>query len=294
MLRKHSHAYSEPAVLLQLASELPDWGVVIGLVGEGQEIHVGEEAGMAQWATAASQAPARFALHVPPHLAATFQQFKPTVNDWLNLTLSLRTHRAEHVQDWVAAFIAGDIAGADRLSQTLKAQAFDMYVTTDLLRAKRYAFERYGGTDKRFGLLASAKAHNLAELGIDNGFTGTRRYVAAWYNAPPSDPRSSCQLSRPETEFQCQGLELDLPIICWGNDLRWEQQTWRSYARTARARDAHQLRLNSYRVLLTRGRDGFVVYLPNNLPDGQQSTLMGLFQDAGMEELRSIVNGLAA
>jgi hypothetical protein len=169
-----------------------------------------------------------------------------------------------------------------------------MYVTTDLLRAKRYAFQRYGGTDKRFGLLASAKAHNLAELGIDNGFTGTRRYVAAWYNAPPSDPRSSCQLSRPETEFQCQGLELDLPIICWGDDLRWEQQTWRSYARTARARDAHQLRLNSYRVLLTRGRDGFVVYLPDNLPDGQQSTLMGVCQDAGVEELRSIVNGLAA
>jgi hypothetical protein len=294
MTRKHSHAYSEPAVLLQLASELPDWGVVVGLVGEGQEIHVGEEAGMAQWVTAVREAPARFALHVPPHLGATFQQFKPTVDDWLNLTLSLRTHRAERVQDWVAAFIAGDIAGAERLSQALKAQTFDMYVTTDLLRAKRYAFDRYGGTDKRFGLLASAKAHNLVELGIDNGFTGTRRYVAAWYNAPPNDPRSSCQLSRPETEFQSQGLELDLPIVCWGDDLRWEQQTWRSYARTARARDSHQLRLNSYRVLLTRGRDGFVVYLPDNLPNGQQSTLMGLCLDAGMEELRSIVNGLAA
>jgi hypothetical protein len=294
MTRKHSHTYSEPEVLLQLASQLPDWGVVVGLVGEGQEIHVGEEAGMAQWVTAVNQAPARFVLHVPPHLGPTFEQFKPTVNDRLNLTLSLRTHRAERVQDWVAAFIAGDIAGANRLSQSLKAQAFDMYVTSDLLRAKRYAFERYGGTDKRFGLLASAKAHNLAELGIDNGFTGTRRYVAAWYNAPPSDPRSSCQLSRPETEFQCQGLELDLPIICWGDDLRWQQQTWRSYARTARARDSHQLRLNSYRVLLTRGRDGFVVYVPDNLPNGQQSTLVGLCRDAGMEELRSIVNGLAA
>lgn len=294
MTRKHSHAYSEPAVLLRLASELPDWGVVVGLVGEGQEIHVGEEAGMAQWVTAVSAAPARFALHVPPHLGATFQQFKPTADERLNLTLSLRTHRAEGVQDWVAAYIAGDISGASRLSPALKAQAFNMYVTTDLLRAKRYAFERYGGTDKRFGLLASAKAHNLAELGIYNGFTGTRRNVAAWYNAPPSDPRSSCQLSRPETEFQCQGLELDLPIICWGDDLRWEQQTWRSYARTVWAHDSHQLRLNSYRVLLTRGRDGFIVYLPDNLPHGQQSTLMGQCRDAGMDELRSIVNGLAA
>jgi hypothetical protein len=293
MTRKHRHAYSEPAVLLQLASELPDWGVVVGLVGEGQEIHVGEEAGMAQWATAVNQAAAPFTIHVPPHLEPAFRQFAPIVDSTLNLTLSLRTHRAEHVQDWVAALIAGNIAQARVLSYALKAQAFDMYVTSDLLRAKRYAFERYGGTEKRFGLLASAKAHNLLELGIDNGFNGTRRYVAAWYNAPPSDPRSSCQLSRPETEFQSQGLELDLPIICWGDDLRWEDG-WHSYARTARARDSHQLRLNSYRVLLTRGRDGFVVYLPHNLPDSQEAVLMDLLLSAGMDQLRSIVNGVAA
>jgi len=294
MTQKHSHPYSEPAVLLRLASELPDWGVVVGLVGEGQEIHVGEEAGMAQWVTALTEAPSSFKLHLPPHLSPIFQQFQPKVNERLNLTVSLRTHRAEHVQDWVRAFIAGDVAGARGHAQALKAQAFDMYVATDLLRAKRYAFERYGATEKRFGLLASAKAHNLAALGIDNGFNGTRRSVAAWYNAPPSDPRSSCQLSRPATEFQCQGLELDLPIICWGDDLRWEQQTWHSYARTARAHDSHQLRLNSYRVLLTRGRDGFVIYLPDNLPDGQQAVLLKLMHDAGMSELHTLVNGLAA
>ena len=294
MTRKHKHAYSEPAVLLQLAANLPNWGVVIGLVGEGQEIHVGEEAGMHQWVTAISEAPSRFAVHVPPHLGPTFQQFNPAVDERLNLTLSLRTHRAESVQDWVKAFISGNIAAAHSHAEVLKAQAFGMYVTTDLLRAKRYAFERYGGTDKRFGLLASAKAHNLAELGIDNRWTGTRRSVAAWYNAPASDPRSCCQLSRPETEFQCQGLELDLPIICWGDDLRWEQSTWHSYARTLNARDSHQLRLNSYRVLLTRGRDGFVVYLPHNLPNGQQSQLIAVLLEAGMEELLTVVNGLAA
>lgn len=133
----------------------------------------------------------------------------------------------------------------------------------------------------------------MAELGIDNGFTGTRRDVAAWYNAPPSDPRSSCQLARPQTEFQCQGLELDLPIVCWGDDMRWEGN-WRSYVRAGGARDAHQLRLNSYRVLLTRGRDGFIIFLPENLPDNQQETLSGLFRGAGVADLRAIVNGLAA
>jgi hypothetical protein len=248
---------------------------------------------MTQWVTALEQAGSRFTVHVPPHLESAFGQFAPIVDDRLNLTYSLRTHRAEHVQDWVAAFISGEIAKARGLARALTAQAFDMYVTADLPRAKRYAFERYGGTDKRFGLLASAKAKNLIELGIDNGFNGTRRYVAAWYNASPSDPRSCCQLARPETEFQSQGLELDFPIICWGDDLRWESG-WHSYARTARAHDSHQLRLNSYRVLLSRGRDGFLVFLPDNLPAGQQHILMDLFLNAGVTELRTVINGVAA
>lgn len=293
MKRKHEHEYSEPSVLLQIAAKLPEWGIVIGLVGEGQEIHAGEEAGMQQWVTALQEAKGGFQLHLPRHLGATFSRFQPTMNDLLNLTLSLRTHRAERVQDWVAALISGDITKASNLSRSLKAQAFDMYLTPDLLRAKRYAFDRYAETDKRYGLLASSKARNLQELGIDNGFTGTRRYIAAWYNAAPKDPKSCCQLSRPATEFQSQGLELDLPIICWGDDLRWEGN-WLSTARTQYALDSQQLRLNSYRVLLTRGRDGFIIYLPDNLPQGQQAALTDIFKRAGVDELQATVNGLAA
>lgn len=293
MKRKHEHGYSEPSVLLRLAARLAEWGIVIGLVGEGQEIHAGEEAGMAQWVSALEDVGGKFQLHVPPHIGATFSRFAPAINDRLNLTLSLRTHRAERVQDWVAALISGESVKSSNLAKQLKAQAFEMYVTTDLLRAKRYAFDRYADTDKRYGLLASSKARNLTELGIDNGFTGTRRYIAAWYNAPPNDPKSCCQLSRPETEFQSQGLELDLPIICWGDDLRWEGH-WSSQARTAYALDSQRLRLNSYRVLLSRGRDGFIIYLPDNLPDGQQGTLLELFRRVGVDDLRATVNGMAA
>ena len=34
------------------------------------------------------------------------------------------------------------------------------------------------------------------------------------------------------------------------------------HARSAHVRDPFQLRLNAYRVLLTRGRNGAVIYLP--------------------------------
>ena len=40
----------------------------------------------------------------------------------------------------------------------------------------------------------------------------------------------------------------------------------RRYQRPSRVNDSHQLRLNAYRVLLTRGRDATVVFVPR-IPD---------------------------
>ena len=49
-----------------------------------------------------------------------------------------------------------------------------------------------------------------------------------------------------------------------------------------RRRDPHQLRMNSYRVLLTRGRDGFIVFVPNEI--GMRSTYEVL-KGAGVREI---------
>src|SRR5690606_4838388 len=87
-----------------------------------------------------------------------------------------------------------------------------------------------------------------------------------WYNEPVGHPQSCCALEDVVTEFGCQGLELDLPIVCWGNDYLWDGRDW--VVRPVRAKypleDHEQLRMNAYRVLLTRGRDGLVVYLPES------------------------------
>lgn len=62
------------------------------------------------------------------------------------------------------------------------------------------------------------------------------------------------------------GLELDLPVICWGDDVRWTGADWllTPIRRRIRQDDPQQLLRNTYRVLLTRGRDGFVVYIPDD------------------------------
>lgn len=283
MTERKNHHRSEPEILLDVAGAVPDWGVAIGLVGEGQEIYVGEEAGMGQWAHAVAGASQRFSVHVPAHLAPVFAGQAVTVNERLNLTLSLRTHRAERVQEWVAALIDSRIDDAAALAPEVRADGFDLYVTDDLLKAKRYVMRRYeDAPEKRYGLLASSKARNLRALGIDNEYQATKRLrVGPWFNAPASHPLSSCQLVQPVTEFQCQGLELDMPIICWGDDLGWAGDRWESLRWTRAARDSHQLRLNSYRVLLTRGRDGMIAFIPDNLRGGQGRATLGSLERAG-------------
>jgi DUF2075 family protein len=84
-----------------------------------------------------------------------------------------------------------------------------------------------------------------------------------WYNDPPESHLSCCVLHDVATEFACQGLELDFPIVAWGNDLTWSGSHWTSPPQPrSQAHDPHKLRVNSYRVLLSRGRDGFVVFVP--------------------------------
>jgi hypothetical protein len=208
------------------------------------------------------------------------------------LTLSLRTHRARTLQDWVNAVIHGDLALARPLGLALAHDGYELYVTDDLATAERYVRWRYSDApDKRFGLLASAKAGNLAALGIANGFLEMRRLkIGPWFDAPPTDPASCCQLALPVTEFQCQGLELDMPILCWGDDLRWDGASWSVSSKPTRfAKDSNKLRMNAYRVLLTRGRDGLIIYVPPTLPEGQQVVLTAALREAGVRELKDLV-----
>ena len=284
---KRGHGISEPADFLSIGARIDSWAVMIGLIGEGQEIHLGEESGIVQWADAVAESSARWHVHCPPRLAETFSAFGPLVHEEkkLDLTVSLRAHLAEDVQDWIAALIDGQIEAASALSQQIRSQGFVMYVTRDLGEAQSYARERYSGAfDSRYGLLASSRAKNLPAYGVHNEWSYTRRLrVGPWYNATPDDPQSCCSFRDVATEFSCQGLELDLPIIAWGDDLRWVGDHWESTpSPRSRARDPHQLRLNSYRVLLSRGRDGFVLFVP---PETALDASFETLQRAGVRPL---------
>ena len=88
-------------------------------------------------------------------------------------------------------------------------------------------------------------------------------------------------MSAVATEFGSQGLELDGCLLAWGTDLirsdgQWSNHFASGYRESHRVRSAMSLRLNAYRVLLTRGRDGCVVFVPH-IPDKLRETYLYLW-----------------
>jgi len=285
---KRGHATSEPEDFLKLAERMNSWALMVALIGEGQEIHLGEESGLPQWNDALSVMKKSWVVHCPEKIAEHFiAAGKVEKKSVLDLSITLRSHLAEDVAQWIKALLDSDLMSARTLAERVASQGFDVYITNDINIATSYVKERYQGQeDKRYGLLASSKAKNLPVWGIHNEYNYTKNMrEGPWYNDPPSSFNSCCALRDVATEFSCQGLELDFPIVCWGNDFTWDG-VWKSPpAKRSKAKDPHQLRVNSYRVLLTRGRDGFIVFMPNEI--GMRSTYEAL-KGAGIRELANI------
>ncbi len=286
VLEKRMHSTSEPEDFLTIGSRKP-WSLMIGLIGEGQEIHIGEEAGLIQWNDAIRNSNDSWHVHCPLKVANIFTAASSLEEtNVLNLNETLRSHLATDLQIWVETLLSNQISKASELAPKIEFEGFHIYVTRNLDKAKNYVTERYTNElDKRFGLMASSKAKILSKYGVHNEYQFTKNFrEGPWYNDLPSSRYSCCQLSEVATEFQCQGLELDFPIVCWGEDLTWDGNHFLVSVPQPRsaAKDPHTLRLNSYRVLLTRGRDGMIIFIPS---ESKLDTTYSVIINSGAKEI---------
>jgi hypothetical protein len=287
---------SEPEHFIEFAERIPEWCVVVGLIGSGQEIHQGEEAGLGQWREAieGSGNPGRWQVHGPNAVAAIFAGSKVSCSslEALNLDVELRFHFASDLHRFVAELLsAAEPAQTGLLAANLESARYHLRLTRDLEVGKRYLADRYAGDpDARFGLLASSRDRDLARFGVANDWNSTKKLrFGPWYSDPEdgASGRSCRRLQDCVTEFGAQGLELDAVLLAWGSDLqlrdgRWSNDRARAYKKGAHIRDAHQLRINAYRVLLTRGRDGTVVFVP---PLPEMDATFSYLRSSGFQEL---------
>lgn len=141
---------------------------------------------------------------------------------------------------------------------------YPIFLTRNLETARKFLRNKNRG-QRRTGLIASSGAKRLRPLGLDVTIDID---VANWFLNSKDDVRSSSFLEIPATEFAVQGLELDWVGLCWGDDFRKENEGWSYHAfkgtkwQLERQDQRKQFIKNKYRVLLTRGREGLIIFIP--------------------------------
>jgi hypothetical protein len=274
--RKFNHADSEAGLFLDIMRRHADWAVIVALVGNGQEINTGE-AGLAAWGEALVARP-HWVAHAAPCVLTTSDPRQRlfaappaglTLDPALQLTVPVRAIRSPAGAPWVDAVLAGDPREAAAIAEAAGGVPF---LLTRSLPAMRVALRGLARGTRRAGLVCSAGARRLVADGVWPNFPHLDAdAVAHWFLAHwPDDVRASDALELPATQFACQGLELDLVGLCWGNDLlrRGGRAAWvaRRFAGTdwqeRRAEAAAAYCINTYRVLLTRARYETVIWVP--------------------------------
>jgi hypothetical protein len=288
--KKFNRDYSEPEMLLRIMERHDDWAAVIALVGGGQEINDGE-AGLEEWGKAISASTKEWIVYASPevlkggpstagHCLFSDPGSCPSIitDPALHLRTSNRSLRAEKLASWVNHVIDGHAEEAAQLRITEK---FPMFLSRNLDEVRSYLRKQGIGLN-RFGLIGSSGAARLRADGLEPNSTFHADYPwEHWYLAERGDVRSSFQCEVFATEFEIQGLELDWIGVCWGGDFVWDDPTgWqlRSFRPGSNNRwlkiknpDKRIFRRNAYRVLLTRARQGMIIFIPQGSAEDPSS-----------------------
>lgn len=288
---------SEPEYLISCMDRHSDWAVIVCLVGSGQEINKGE-AGIGAWLEAIANHFPSWEINISPDLISAESDLKPLfqnssiskkiiTNTDLHLATSMRSFRAETLSNFVSEVLKIE---RDKSAHTLRGLVarYPIVITRNINAAKRWLRGQARGSE-RYGIVVSSRAERLKPHAID---VRVKTDPVKWFLDGKEDVRSSYYLEDVATEFQVQGLELDWACVVWDGDFRFADDRWSHHAfRGTRwinvnKRERQQYLENTYRVLLTRARQGMVLVVPEG--DQQDPTRHHDFYDPTYTYLKSI------
>ena len=167
-------------------------------------------------------------------------------------------------------------------------EKYPINITRNIQKAKEWLKQK-ARSNERYGLVASSKAQRLKPYGI---FVELKIDPKNWFLNLKDDIRSSYFLEYVATEFDIQGLELDWTCVGWDADFRLLNQHWDYYKfigkdwQKIQDKDNKLYLKNTYRVLLTRARQGVIIFIPKG--DENDSTRKPSFYDETYEYLKGI------
>lgn len=297
MIRKKGVAdfdRSEPHFLIEVMDRHTDWCTIICLIGGGQEINTGE-AGLEEWITSLKENFPDWDIYFSDLIISDdnylqnnssknwlIENGKPEI--YLHLAVSVRSFRSEKLSEFIHELLNTKNDNAKCLYDEIK-DVYPIFITRNYDLAKSWIKNKARGSE-RFGVLASSNARRLRPFGIDvkNDINASN-----WFLDGKEDIRSSYYMECVATEFEIQGLELDWTVVSWGADLHIKENNWfyQAFKGTKWQNINQEIKkkylLNAYRVLLTRARQGFVIFIPNG--DEEDKTRHKKFYDETYEYL---------
>lgn len=180
----------------------------------------------------------------------------------------MRSFRAEKVSHFIHYLVQNQPEKASVIYQTI-GHTYPIKITRSLAAAKTWVRTRRRGQES-IGLVAASGAKRLRADGIT---ISNEVDPVHWFLNGQDDVRSSHYLEEAGSEFLVQGLELDWVLMAWDADFRFKDgqfEYWQFKGtkwQSIKKRSDQNYLMNSYRVLLTRARQGMVIYVPMGIDD---------------------------
>lgn len=264
---------SEPEFLISIMDRHEDWAVIICLVGGGQEIYNGE-AGIQDWFSTLSEKYLNWEIYLSDKITDSEYVGNSDVSTMLHnreyhcisdlhLGVSLRSFRSEKLALFVKCLLDEEIELAKETYEELK-KSYPVLITRKFDVAKNWVKKKARGTE-RYGLLTSSEGKRLRAEGI---WVPSEINHVGWFLNEKDNVDSSYYLEVAASEFKVQGLEIDYAVLAWDADLRYTSNGFdyfkfrgTKWNHVNQEQRQHYLK-NAYRVLMTRARQGLIIYIP--------------------------------
>lgn len=289
---------SEPEFLIRIMDRHQDWAVIVCLVGGGQEIYNGE-AGIIDWFRALQKKFRNWHIYLSDKITDSEYVGNSSIEELLtgcsyslrpalHLGVSLRSFRSEKLAEFVKLLLDNEPSAAAAVYSELSIH-YPIILTRDLDKAKEWIRKKARGTE-RYGLLASSEGKRLRGIGI---WVPSVINHVGWFLNEKDNVDSSYFLEVAASEFKVQGLEIDYSILAWDADLRRSGKCF-DYFKFRGTRWNHVNNMqqqkylkNAYRVLMTRARQGMIIFVPSGTDPEDDPTRDSAFYDDIYKYLRS-------
>ena len=288
---------SEPECLIHIMDRHKDWATIVCLVGGGQEIYSGE-AGIEDWFRTLKKDYPDWDVYLSDKMTDSEYTGKTSVDQLLgghdytiepslHLGVSLRSFRSEKLAAFTKALLDNHAEQAVALYSEF-CDKYPIVITRDFDKAKEWVRKKARGSE-RYGLLASSEGKRLRGVGI---WVPSDINHVAWFLNGKNNVDSSYYLEVAASEFKVQGLEIDYGLLAWDADLRRANGDFDFYRfrgtcwNHINVEQRQKYLKNAYRVLLTRARQGMVIYVPQGVAPEDDPTRNYLYYDAIYEYLK--------